>query len=628
MKTLSTYKRSLWRYILVALWLCGALTTWGQTVLERGDVVIVGVNARNGGCSDSNDVSEDIISVVFFKDITTGTQIALTDNGYDSQFNFFRNTEGYLKLQYNGTNTITAGTIIRFRLSQGSYKIKSLHPIYNNWTIVETIGSLILNNGGDQLYFLSPQNNWNSGDFNGEVLYGFSTSNWVTFNPGNSKQSNLHPHVIPCNYMNPASQTDYLMYVGDKTPATQLVWIYRIKDQDNWGVFENCTQYNSADALFEDIVILENDISLSVSPQILCEPGEVSLTFDISDSSQAYDIVYTDGSQNYSLNNITGSHVENIEVTDTTTFSLVSANLSNDPDSCPVYSDLTMQSVTVEVLSPTLITFDNDSICLGETYEFPDTQGISGTWSPASIDTTTLGTQTYTFTPNDACYSEASFDLTVVPVPDRDYIIELSNSEHNQGDQPFQLRGTYEMCGDDLFDLPLAELQALLAHFDLVLTSPTGEEIDLTDEYTDWNGILRLIAQMQGFVEEGTWQVQVFHEDDNPALPYSGSTCSWTGSIELIIHSSPDVGVISGDTEVCVGQSINLSSTVSGGIWSSENEAIATVDPNTGEVTGVAAGEVEISYTVGSDNLCPDSSESITITVNPIPITSPIEILP
>lgn len=603
-------------------------------MLERGDVAIVGVNTSNsdGSCPGAN--SSDLISIVFFKDLQPGTSFIISDNGYGrTGENTWGNTEGTIRCTYNGTTPLIKGTIIR------------ISTIENNWTAMPSdwlfesltgqgIHKFALSNSGDQIYIMT-DGIWNNGtssendaSFEGNVLYAFSNNGWCSTNCNNSNKSKLHPDIAECNSMsiNSESNKKYNLYKGASTPATHLTWLNRIKNPNNWDDYSSCSSYNSNDTL--DFIEIIEDVSLSVTPQILCEPGEVSLTFDISDASQAYDIVYTDGSQSYSLNNITGSHVEDIDITEMTTFSLVSANLTNDPDSCPVYSDLTMQSVTVEVLSPTLITFDNDTICLGETYEFPDTQGISGTWSPASIDTTTLGTQTYTFTPNDACYSKASFDLTVLPVPDREYIIVLSNSEHNQGDQPFQLRQSYEMCGDNLFDLPLAELQALLAHFDLVLTSPTEEEIDLTDEYTDLNGILRLIAQMQGFVEEGTWQVQVFHEDDNPALPYSGSTCSWTGSLELIIHSSPDAGIISGDTEVCVGQSINLSSTVSGGTWSSDNVALATVDSNTGEVTGIAEGIVNIKYSVSSENSCSDGVVSYEINVKPIPQTSPIEILP
>ncbi|WP_367388003.1 gliding motility-associated C-terminal domain-containing protein [Lewinella sp. LCG006] len=44
-------------------------------------------------------------------------------------------------------------------------------------------------------------------------------------------------------------------------------------------------------------------------------------------------------------------------------------------------------------------------------------QGISGSWSPGSIDTSTPGTETYTFTPDpDECGYEVSIDVTVDPL--------------------------------------------------------------------------------------------------------------------------------------------------------------------------------------------------------------------
>ncbi len=60
---------------------------------------------------------------------------------------------------------------------------------------------------------------------------------------------------------------------------------------------------------------------------------------------------------------------------------------------------------------------------------------------------------------------------------------------------------------------------------------------------------------------------------------------------------------ITGESQVIVGRSITLSATVLPGsaaqqvVWSSSNPALATVDPNTGEVTGVAEGTVIITAT-------------------------------
>jgi gliding motility-associated-like protein len=79
--------------------------------------------------------------------------------------------------------------------------------------------------------------------------------------------------------------------------------------------------------------------------------------------------------------------------------------------------------------------------------------------------------------------------------------------------------------------------------------------------------------------------------------------------------SAPDPGTITVPDEVCLGDTTTLSNIVTGGIWSSNNNSVATVDAN-GVVTGVSAGTAVIRYTVGTT--CSDWTE-ITIRVNPLP---------
>ena len=69
--------------------------------------------------------------------------------------------------------------------------------------------------------------------------------------------------------------------------------------------------------------------------------------------------------------------------------------------------------------------------------------------------------------------------------------------------------------------------------------------------------------------------------------------------IVAVLFSSPAMAqTITGSTSVCVGATLNLSATVSGGTWSSSNTGIATVNPTTGAVGGVTAGTVTITYTL------------------------------
>ncbi len=77
---------------------------------------------------------------------------------------------------------------------------------------------------------------------------------------------------------------------------------------------------------------------------------------------------------------------------------------------------------------------------------------------------------------------------------------------------------------------------------------------------------------------------------------------------------------ISGATDVCVGSTISLTNTVSGGVWSASNPN-ATVS-SAGVVTGVTAGTVDISYT--ATNACGVNSVSQAVTVNPLPFAGAI----
>ena len=77
------------------------------------------------------------------------------------------------------------------------------------------------------------------------------------------------------------------------------------------------------------------------------------------------------------------------------------------------------------------------------------------------------------------------------------------------------------------------------------------------------------------------------------------------------------INSISGSNTVCVGAQTQLTETVSGGKWSSNNKNIATVS-SSGMVTGVAAGNVTITYTATG------YSSSQTITVNALPTVAAI----
>ncbi len=98
-------------------------------------------------------------------------------------------------------------------------------------------------------------------------------------------------------------------------------------------------------------------------------------------------------------------------------------------------------------------------------------------------------------------------------------------------------------------------------------------------------------------------------------ISYTIST-GCTASMIVTVTARP--GITPDDT-VCVGQTITVSNITTGGVWTSTDTTIATIDPVTGLVTGIASGTVLMSYTMS-----PGCDISFLITVNPLaPITGP-----
>ncbi len=85
----------------------------------------------------------------------------------------------------------------------------------------------------------------------------------------------------------------------------------------------------------------------------------------------------------------------------------------------------------------------------------------------------------------------------------------------------------------------------------------------------------------------------------------------------MTITNSPSAGTISGATSVCAGSSTTLSTTGTGGSWSSSATGTASVNASTGSVYGVSAGSATITYTVTTS--CGTDVATSPITVNPLP---------
>src|SRR5688572_2097588 len=99
----------------------------------------------------------------------------------------------------------------------------------------------------------------------------------------------------------------------------------------------------------------------------------------------------------------------------------------------PTDACATTASISVVITTLVTPTFDPITLCQNSTATaLPGTSnnGIAGTWSPATINTSVAGSSTYTFTPTDACATTAQLTVTVTTLvtPTFDPITLCKNS--------------------------------------------------------------------------------------------------------------------------------------------------------------------------------------------------------
>lgn len=105
----------------------------------------------------------------------------------------------------------------------------------------------------------------------------------------------------------------------------------------------------------------------------------------------------------------------------------------------------------------------------------------------------------------------------------------------------------------------------------------------------------------------------------------NASGCTSTGPVSntITVQATAQIAPLAGTQSVCAGATVNFSTISTGGTWSSSNNAIATINPNTGVVTGVSAGTATMTYTITNPTTwCPPSTATRTVTVLPSPVVN------
>jgi gliding motility-associated-like protein len=97
----------------------------------------------------------------------------------------------------------------------------------------------------------------------------------------------------------------------------------------------------------------------------------------------------------------------------------------------------------------------------------------------------------------------------------------------------------------------------------------------------------------------------------------SCSSLNNTATLSIDVIASPDAGILSGATSLCVGSTSTITSNGNnGGTWTSSNLSVATIDAN-GVVTGVSVGTITITYSVSSSSCNSSDFSTIIIDVTP-----------
>ncbi|PQJ09400.1 hypothetical protein CJD36_019340 [Flavipsychrobacter stenotrophus] len=218
------------------------------------------------------------------------------------------------------------------------------------------------------------------------------------------------------------------------------------------------------------------------------------------------------------------------------------------------------------------------SACPGNTLYFYDSLTTGGTWSSSNTAIATIDPT------SGVAYAVASGTVTISYVSSAG----LSSAPLTVDFVPLPITGTLSLC-----------------------TSYTTALADATPGGTWYSGdtYIATVDYVTGVVygvNPGTADIY-----------YSLSTgCPVIATVTV---SGTPAGPIIGPSVVCLGSAITINDSLSGGVWSSSNPAVATVVGTSGftaTLTGLTLGTADISYTFAATGGCGPISTVLPITVS------------
>jgi len=396
-------------------------------------------------------------------------------------------------------------------------------------------------------------------------------------------------------------------------------------------------------------IIVQNPASVIKGTDSVCVGAVISLsdagsggTWITSNSK----IAAVDGS-----GNVTGVAVGTVIITYTLTNSCGSARAT----------------VSIKVQSPSSMITGTDSICVGSVIIFSDS-GSGGIWSSSNTSVATVdgsgnvtgvstGIDTITYTAMSSCGTTSAAVATIVQstasvitgtdsvcigavtsLSDMDSggtwstsdamiatIVPIAIGSGGSGNVTGIAAGTATItytivnsCGTSSAIIPVT-VQNPAA----MITGADSVCADAVTTLSDSNsGGIWISGDAMIATIDGSGNV-IGVSSGVDTITYSVSnSCGTTNAIAVVtVNTIPYVAAITGTVSLCSGTITTLSDSVVGGMWSSGDTLVATVN-SIGILTGMTTGSVAITYTLS--NVCGSGSASAMVSVNTVPAITPV----
>ena len=148
-----------------------------------------------------------------------------------------------------------------------------------------------------------------------------------------------------------------------------------------------------------------------IGDNTVCGNTDVDLTFNFTGTGP-YDVVYSDGTTDFTLTGINDGHTENVNISQSTTYTLVSVEDNNTCTGTVSGSATINHSETLSVIN---VNETCDASVTGYTVSFEITGGDAGTYNVVGSGTLTGNTFTSDFISNSVAYSFTILDNSGCP---------------------------------------------------------------------------------------------------------------------------------------------------------------------------------------------------------------------